>query len=115
MISLEFKRFNKKKKAICQQRTNQIMTNDIKPICKNKNIKTQDWKSLLTQVHPLRKGVPREVELGLELPRGVLDPKRWVPEDVSVDTVFCLALNIVGNPSFKLMFSQTYFSLALMV
>ena len=64
---------------------------------------------------PLREGVPREVELGLELPRGVLDPKRWVPEDVSVDTVFCLALNIVGNPSFKLMFSQTYFSLALMV
>ena len=42
MISLEFKRFNKKKKAICQQRTNQIMTNDIKPICKNKNINTQD-------------------------------------------------------------------------
>ena len=42
MISLEFKRFNKKKKAICQQRTNQIMTNDVKPIYKNKNIKTQD-------------------------------------------------------------------------
>ena len=42
MISLEFKRFNKKKKAICQQKTNQTMTNDIKPICKNKNIKTRD-------------------------------------------------------------------------
>ena len=85
-------------KQNCQQRTNQIRTNDVKPICKNKNIKTQDWKSLLTQVGwHLREGIPREVELGSELPKGVLDPKRWVPEDVSVDTVFCPVLNIVGT------------------
>ena len=84
-------------KQNCQQRTNQIRTNDVKPICKN-NIKTQDWKSLLTQVGwHLREGIPREVELGSELPKGVLDPKRWVPEDVSVDTVFCPVLNIVGT------------------